>query len=189
MLFTCYVYGTYVFSYWCILWYIFYKILYIVVSASRLIVSTLLCPPPLCTQRWGHVGSLCTQRWGHVCLPLSAQCVCCVLSCVCPVCPAVSIVQAEAAHTRRWPNAGLMLVNRLRRWGLYSLRTVSTTRPACYWTQPSKHEALNQCWFDAGPAWQTVGQHWNSIGSTSSVCWECWQTTLCFAHPHGSKME
>ena len=27
------------------------------------------------------------------------------------------------------------------------------------WTQPSKHEALNQCWFDAGLASQTVGQH------------------------------
>ena len=42
-------------------------------------------PPPL------------TQRWGHDGLPLSAQCVCHVLS----VCPAVYIVQAEAAHTRR----------------------------------------------------------------------------------------
>ena len=34
----------------------------------------------------------------------------------------------------------------------------------CYWTQPSKHEALNQCWFDAGSASQTVGQHWTSNG-------------------------
>ena len=34
------------------------------------------------------------------------------------------------------------------------------------WTQPSKHEALNQCWIDAGPASQTVGQHWTSIWST-----------------------
>ena len=37
-----------------------------------------------------------------------------------PICPAVSIVQAEAAevapaNTRRWPNAGLMLAHRLRR--------------------------------------------------------------------------
>ena len=28
-------------------------------------------------------------------------------------------------------------------------------------------------WFDAGPASQTVGQHWTSIGSTSRACWEC----------------
>ena len=48
--------------------------------------------------------------------------------------------------------------------------------------QPRKHNVLNQCWFDAGPASQTVGQNWTSIGSTSRVCWECWQATLCFAH-------
>ena len=47
--------------------------------------------------------------------------------------------------------------------------------------QPSKHEALNQCWFDAGPVSQMVSQNWTSIGSTSRVCWECWQATLCFA--------
>ena len=41
--------------------------------------------------------------------------------------------------------------------------------------QPSKHEALNQCWFDACPASQTGGQKWTSIGSTSRVSWECWQ--------------
>ena len=35
------------------------------------------------------------------------------------------------------------------------------------WTQPSKHEALNQCWFDARPASQMVGQQWTSIWSTS----------------------
>ena len=32
-----------------------------------------------------------------------------------------------------------------------------------------KHEALNQCWFYAGPASQTVGRNWTSIGSTSRV--------------------
>ena len=42
------------------------------------------------------------------------------------------------------------------------------------WTQPSKHEALNQCWFDAGPASQTVGQHCTSICS-GRVCWVCRQ--------------
>ena len=45
------------------------------------------------------------------------------------------------------------------------------TNALCFlgWTQPSKHEALNQCWFDAGPASQTVGQHWTSIWSTSCL--------------------
>ena len=53
-------------------------------------------------------------------LPLSAQCVCRILS-VCPavlsVCPAVSNMQAviALAKTRRWSNAGLMLAHRLRR--------------------------------------------------------------------------
>ena len=36
-------------------------------------------------------------------------------------------------------------------------------------TQPRKHEALIQCWFDAGPASQTVGQYRISIGSTSCL--------------------
>ena len=34
---------------------------------------------------------------------------------------------------------------------------------------PSKHAALNQCWFDAGPASQMVEQHRTSIGSTSCL--------------------
>ena len=29
---------------------------------------------------------------------------------------------------------------------------------------PSKHETLNQCWADVGPALQTLGQHQPSIG-------------------------
>ena len=52
---------------------------------------------------------------------------------------------------------------------LYSPPAVHTARPACYLTQPSKHEALNQCWIDARPVSQTVGQHWTSIGSTSCL--------------------
>ena len=35
---------------------------------------------------------------------------------------------------------------------------------------PSKHETLNQCWADVGPAAQTLGQHQPSIGSMSCVC-------------------
>ena len=34
----------------------------------------------------------------------------------------------------------------------------------------SKHEILNQCWADVGPAAQTLGQHQPSIGSMSRVC-------------------
>ena len=33
----------------------------------------------------------------------------------------------------------------------------------------SKHEAFNQCWFDAGPASQTVGQHWVNVVFAGSV--------------------
>ena len=54
--------------------------------------------------------------------------------------------------------------------------------------QPSKHEALNQCWFYAGPASQTVGQNWPSIGSTSFVCWACRQATFVFCTSPGVKI-
>ena len=45
------------------------------------------------------------------------------------------------------------------------------TNVLCFlgWPQPSKHEALNQCWFDAGPVAQTVSQHWSSIWATSCL--------------------
>ena len=35
---------------------------------------------------------------------------------------------------------------------------------------PSKHEILNQCWADVGPAAQMLGQHQPSIGSMSRAC-------------------
>ena len=34
---------------------------------------------------------------------------------------------------------------------------------------PSKHETLNQCWADVGPASQTLGQQQPSIGSMPRV--------------------
>ena len=37
--------------------------------------------------------------------------------------------------------------------------------------QSSKHETLSHCCFHVGLASQTLAQHWNSIGSTSRVCW------------------
>ena len=30
---------------------------------------------------------------------------------------------------------------------------------------PSRSEALTQCWFNVGPASQTLGQHWTSLGN------------------------
>ena len=34
---------------------------------------------------------------------------------------------------------------------------------------PTKHQALNQCRYHAGPASQTMGQHYTNIGSASRV--------------------
>ena len=73
-------------------------------------------------------------------------------------------------HRRRWPNI----------W-----QALGQCRLALRVPQPSKHEALNQCCFYAGPASQMVGQNWTSIGSTSCVCWECWQTTFVFCTSPG----
>ena len=35
---------------------------------------------------------------------------------------------------------------------------------------PSIHNTLIRCWFNVGPASQTLGQHYSNIGSTSLVC-------------------
>ena len=37
--------------------------------------------------------------------------------------------------------------------------------------RPSKHETSSQCWFNVGPASQTVDQHKTKIGSMSHLCW------------------
>ena len=84
-------------------------------------------------------------------------------------------------HWRRWPNFSHCIGHCIGA-GLYSLPAVSTSRPVCYWTQPSKHEALNQCWFDAGPASQTVGLHWSSIGSSSVVFAGSLDKPPCVSH-------
>ena len=36
---------------------------------------------------------------------------------------------------------------------------------------PSKHDTLKQCWFNVGPASQTVGQHLTNIVSMRRVFW------------------
>ena len=41
-----------------------------------------------------------------------------------------------------------------------------------YQTFNDKHETLIQCWFNVGPASETVGQHLINIGSASGVCGE-----------------
>ena len=76
-------------------------------------------------------------------------------------------------HLWRWPN-------------IY--QTLGRCRLALPDPQPSKHKALNQCWFYAGPASQTVGQNWTSIGSLSCVCWECWLVTFVFFTSPGVKI-
>ena len=74
-----------------------------------------------------------------------------------------------------------------RRW-LNIYQTLGRCRLAVPDPQPSKHEALNQCWFYAGPASQMVGQIWASFGSTSRVFWECWQATFVFCTSPGVKV-
>ena len=37
---------------------------------------------------------------------------------------------------------------------------------------PSKHDTLNHCWFDVGPASATLGQHQTNISSTYRVHWD-----------------
>ena len=69
-------------------------------------------------------------------------------------------------HQRRWPPIQQTLGR---------CRFVLATSSMHYQTRvlldaaPGKHEALNQCWFDAKPASQTVGQHSTSIESTSCL--------------------
>ena len=66
------------------------------------------------------ISSLYTQRWGHIDSPLSAQSV--------SVCARILFISLQRflsyrwSNTRRWPNAGLMLAHRLRRWA--NIRTV-----------------------------------------------------------------
>ena len=36
---------------------------------------------------------------------------------------------------------------------------------------PSKHRKFTQCWFDVGPASETLGQQQTSIGYASCLCW------------------
>ena len=59
-------------------------------------------------------------------------------------------------HRRRWPN---ILTD-------IGLVTACTCRQqyALLDAQPSKHEALNQCWFDTWPDGGRLGRRWAKIG-------------------------
>ena len=73
------------------------------------------------------------------------------------------------ANTKHLYNICTMSAQRLRRWPiivqmLYKYFVFTGLNAA-----PSKHEALNQCWFDAGSASQAVGQHWVNVVFAGSV--------------------
>ena len=66
---------------------------------------------------------------------------------------------------RRWPNIKPALAERVVFAGVMVAVSV-------YY--PRKHGAFTQCCFNVGPASKTMGQHWNSIGWRSRVCWDTW---------------
>ena len=105
----------------------------------------------------------------------------------CPIHFCQHFLSCRRSNTKRWPNGGCRLViaasSKQYQTSCYSQQTqnicitfvqrrcnVFDVGPALYkcytnvlyllsWTQFSKHEALNQCWFDAGPASQMVGNN------------------------------
>ena len=118
---------------------------------------------------------------------------------------------SDPANTRRWPNAGLLLAQRRRRWvnispalsqslvftgnkhrkkrwcnmcwTRQSVIPLINNQPIilpCYMrvistimiNKISKLDTLNQSWFSAGPASQTVAQHLITSDSMSRVCWD-----------------
>ena len=70
-------------------------------------------------------------------------------------------------HRRRWPNIYQTLV---QCW-------LALPDP-----QPRKHEALNQCWFYAGPASQTLGRIGPALGQHLVFAGSVDRPHLCFAH-------
>ena len=76
------------------------------------------------------------------------------------------IRRQTSCYSQQTQNICITLVQ--RRLNVFDALYKCYTNALCLlgWTQPSKHEALNQCWFDAGLA---VSQHWTSIWSTSCL--------------------
>ena len=111
----------------------------------------------------GAVYTMCTLSCQHVVLTRAEWILASTrrCQCVCVVC-----ISPMSGHcVRPWPMHVLPSheVPTRAEWILASTGDAGPTfnRPACYWTQPNKHEALNQCWLDAGPASQTVGHQWS----------------------------
>ena len=48
--------------------------------------------------------------------------------------------------------------------------------------RPSKHETSTQCCCNVGPLSATLAQHYNSIGSTSRVCWDMYLCIQSIIH-------
>ena len=101
---------------------------------------------------------------------------------------AQSIEQVLQPAWSRPTDYGWMDTSQLRRCWPNNYQTLGRWRLPLPDPQHSKHELLNQCWFYAGLASQTVGQNWPSIGSTSRVWWECWQATFVFCTSLGVKI-
>ena len=78
-----------------------------------------------------------------------------------------SQVRTHAASTWHSPDVGIMLGQRRRRWA----NIVTTLGERFVFVGPySKHETFTLCWYNVGPASQTVGKHCNNIGWTFRVC-------------------
>ena len=56
------------------------------------------------------------------------------------------------------------------KWSYHSLCTIRHKKLLL-----SKHDTLNQCWFDIGPSSATLAQHQTSIVSMCRVCWVRWE--------------
>ena len=134
------------------------------------------------------MSPLCTQKWGHIALPLSAQSLT-----VCAVSLSFITLQwflsCRWSNTRRWPDSGLMLAHRLRRWPKITQYWVTVSCLALRWMWVSVTDGgptLTQLWFKAlcpyytasmkywlglngyCPASATPAQHLADIGSVSA---------------------
>ena len=127
-----------------------------------------------------------------------------------PVFPAkmrpLATVVLQLSHDRRWwassklalgehllrpiycyDNAGLMFAQCCKRWATIRLTLCQWLEFADQlWPQPSRHEALTQCCYNAGPPSSTSAQHENNIGSMPRDSWvggyECQQSVAGGLH-------
>ena len=69
------------------------------------------------------------------------------------------MINISCLYTNHWPNAGLMLIQRLPRHQNQH--------------RILRHELFTQCWFNVGPASPTLAQQQTNIGSTPPVSLCC----------------